>query len=405
MMDGEGGTDRVVILADESANWKIAGLRQLERLALALNETAASDASERGIDLAIFWKPETPSSQRWLPEAPRISPVRLTASPGSIESQARLLATRLFVERNGMAAALREAPTAASEAPAVDRAQQWQQLSEKVGNTYGSHRASEWQLLSDTGDIGSCERRFLRRAGKSQDGLVSKFLNRPVSRLVTRLLLRFPISPTAWTASIFVLPLLACAFLLRGGYIDILIGTLIYQLYSIFDGCDGEIARAKYLESKRGGRIDDLCDVVGALIFVVGLGFGLDRSHSLASRPSFFTVEGILCALLIATNEFLLRIPKEETNLNSAALSAAMYPRHRQLLERAGLGFLGENSVWWFVQITKRDVSILFFILLALLNLPQWILHLWIVVTAVTLSLNATAWLRRRNPSASGLQS
>jgi len=91
---------------------------------------------------------------------------------------------------------------------------------------------------------------------KPQDGFVSRFLNRPISRGITSFLLRFPIHPSAWTIAIFVLPLIACVFLVRGAYVSIVIGAAIFQAFSILDGCDGEIARAKNLESKFGERLD-----------------------------------------------------------------------------------------------------------------------------------------------------
>jgi hypothetical protein len=50
--------DHVIVLADESADWKIAGLRQLERLVLALDELATSISSQRKIDIFIFWRPD-----------------------------------------------------------------------------------------------------------------------------------------------------------------------------------------------------------------------------------------------------------------------------------------------------------------------------------------------------------
>src|SRR5437762_12779280 len=134
---------------------------------------------------------------------------------------------------------------------------------------------------------------------KPQDGFVSRFLNRPISRRVTRLLLKFPIRPNVLTISIFVLPLIACVFLVRGDYVSIVIGATIFQAFSILDGCDGEIARARNLESKFGERLDYFCDFVASLLYVLALGLGLHRSS-----------EGIVCAVLITANELLLRAGK-----------------------------------------------------------------------------------------------
>ncbi len=394
MIDDRSAFDRVLILADHSANWRIAGLQQLERLALALNELAGSAKLPDKIDVRIFWKPEIEPSERRLPEQSRIPHLRLTELRASLEPGARILSTHLFVERNAMATFL-EKTVVTPEHSIVDPAEAWQRLLEQFEQACGARGEDQWRLLRNSSEIAGSERQLLRRTSKSQDGFVSRFVNRPISQRLTRLILKFPITPTAWTLSIFVLPIIACAFLLGGGYIDILIGTVIYQLYSILDGCDGEIARAKYLESKAGGRIDDFCDIVGGLLFVIGLGFGLYRS-SAAPNAWLYAAEGILCATLIATNEFLLRRAKSEPTLKSRALGAAMYPRHRQLVENSGLAFFGENFAWALVQITKRDVGILFFVLLALAGLSQWILHLWITVTVVSFSLSIIARFRSR---------
>src|SRR6266403_3149281 len=155
---------------------------------------------------------------------------------------------------------------------------------------------------------------------KPQDGFVSRFLNRPISRRITIFLLKFPIHPNAWTISIFVLPLIAGAFLVRGDYKSVVIGAVIFQVFSILDGCDGEIARAKNLESKLGERLDYFCDFIASLLYVLTLGLGLHRSS-----------EGIVCAALITANEVLLRAGKSQTAVASSALHESLYARHRRM--------------------------------------------------------------------------
>src|SRR5207253_8439116 len=119
----------------------------------------------------------------------------------------------------------------------------------------------------------------------------------PISSRVTSLLLKFPIHPSAFTASIFVLPVAAGLFFLRGDYLSVLIGAAIFQIFSILDGCDGEIARAKNLESKFGERLDSICDFIASLLYVITLGLGLHRSR-----------EGAVCAVLITANALFLRV-------------------------------------------------------------------------------------------------
>ena len=379
--------DRVVILADESANWKIGGLPQLDRLVLALNEFAENAEYQHEIAAIVFWEPTIPSAKRWLPENSRLVCIRPLGFVETLETGSRVLSTRVFVARRNEF--FQAAPAVNIEAPTDLSTKAWQKLSEqwKIAKI-ASKEESGWRILEKPGDVGPAERQLLRQTGKTQDGAVSRFLNRPISRSVTRLLLKFPIEPTTWTIWIFILPLLSCVFLVRGDYSGILIGTALYQLYSILDGCDGEIARAKYLESKRGGQIDDLCDLFGAFIFVIGLGFGLSHSHW------FYAGEGIFLALMIAVNEWLLRVPKDESDLAASMLAKTLYPRHRRLIRDSGISARWEKLVGSFVQLTKRDVGILFFVLLALAGFPQWILHLWAVVTAIGLAAAVIARLR-----------
>ena len=218
---------------------------------------------------------------------------------------------------------------------------------------------------------------------KPQDGFVSRFLNRPISRRITRFLLKFPIHPNACTISIFVLPLIASVFLIRGDYVSIIIGAAIFQVFSILDGCDGEIARTKDLESKFGERLDYFCDFLGSLIYVLALALGLHHS-----------AEGIVCAGLITANEWLLRGGKNEMQMVSATLHESFYARHHGMIGHSGLLNFGDRFVWWIFQLTKRDMAMLVFLLLALVGMAHWILHLWTIVAGASVILTTIATIR-----------
>jgi len=195
--------------------------------------------------------------------------------------------------------------------------------------------------------------------------------------------MKFPIHPSVFTASVFVLPIAAGVLLLRGDYLSILMGAAIFQVFSILDGCDGEIARARNLESKFGERLDNVCDFLGSLIYVVALGTGLHHFK-----------EGVVCALLITTNELVLRWGTGAKRVASEDLHESFYARHHGMIGHSGLLDLGERFVWWLFQLTKRDVAIFFFLVLALLNLGSWILHLWTIAAGGSLIISAIATAR-----------
>jgi phosphatidylglycerophosphate synthase len=218
---------------------------------------------------------------------------------------------------------------------------------------------------------------------KPQDGFVARFLNRPISSRITRLLVKFPIHPSAFTASIFVLPIIAAVFLVRGDYLSFFLGAAIFQMFSILDGCDGEIARARDLESKFGQRLDNVCDFLGSLIYVLALGSGLHRFK-----------EGVVCALLITANEVVLRWGTGAKSVASEDFHESFYARHHGMIGHSGLLDFGERFVWWLFQLTKRDVAIFFFLVLALLNLATWILHLWTLTAGTSLLISAIATAR-----------
>ena len=221
---------------------------------------------------------------------------------------------------------------------------------------------------------------------KPQDGFISRVLNRPISRRITLLLLKFPIHPNAWTIAIFALPLIACIFFIRGNYLSVVIGAAIFQVFSILDGCDGEIARAKNLESKFGERLDYFCDFIASLLYVLALGLGLHRS-----------TEGIVCAVLITANECFLRAGRSQSSIASSDLHDSFYARHHVMIGHSGLLNLGERFVWWLFQLTKRDMAILVFLMFALLDLADWILNLWTMVAGASLVLSAIAVIKAIN--------
>lgn len=120
-------------------------------------------------------------------------------------------------------------------------------------------------------------RRIIRDTAKAGDGIVSRNLNRPISQTLTRLLLTWfpsirPLHATCGTgvlAVIMTLVLLSCS---PGGLVW---GALLFQTASIFDGVDGEIARATFRSSPRGAAIDSLIDALTNLAFVAGVSWNL----------------------------------------------------------------------------------------------------------------------------------
>ncbi len=107
---------------------------------------------------------------------------------------------------------------------------------------------------------------------KPNDGPVSRYLNRPLSIRISKLLVRFPITPNVISILSFLLSLIAAGLFAFGkNYISLLIGGLITHIASVIDGCDGEIARLKFMRSKYGGWFDAVLDRYADAFLLFGL--------------------------------------------------------------------------------------------------------------------------------------
>jgi 1L-myo-inositol 1-phosphate cytidylyltransferase / CDP-L-myo-inositol myo-inositolphosphotransferase len=120
--------------------------------------------------------------------------------------------------------------------------------------------------------LAAATRRIVAATGKPGDGIISRLINRPISQAMSRQLLRWPgIRPhhATWVTALLALAMAAC--LLTGGHAGLIAGTLLFQAASIFDGVDGEIARATFRSSRAGAMLDSLVDAAANIGFIGGV--------------------------------------------------------------------------------------------------------------------------------------
>lgn len=107
--------------------------------------------------------------------------------------------------------------------------------------------------------------------GKSNDGPVSRWLNRPISTRISKFLVNFNITPNQISFVSFVLSMIAAGLFALGNYWFLAIGGIVAQFASIIDGSDGEVARLKYLSSDYGGWLDAVLDRYADAFLLFGL--------------------------------------------------------------------------------------------------------------------------------------
>ncbi|MEO6411811.1 MAG: CDP-alcohol phosphatidyltransferase family protein, partial [Pedococcus sp.] len=117
----------------------------------------------------------------------------------------------------------------------------------------------------------------LRRASRSDDGFLSAFLVRPLSRQVTRQAVRLGLRPAQITAVSLVLGI-ASALAFAGGTTGWRTGGAVLLFCSLVVDCvDGEVARYTRTFSPLGGWLDVASDRVKEYAVYAGLVVGADR--------------------------------------------------------------------------------------------------------------------------------
>lgn len=134
-----------------------------------------------------------------------------------------------------------------------------------------------WHSILIPEDRIAAERKLDRWLIKPTDGIFAR-MNRRISVPISHVLARFQITPNMVSVFTLAVGIAAGAFYACGGYWNTLMGAVLSVGASILDGCDGEIARLKLLESDFGCWLETICDYLYYLLIFAGLTIGLARS-------------------------------------------------------------------------------------------------------------------------------
>jgi len=134
--------------------------------------------------------------------------------------------------------------------------------------------AESWLDIDTKKDFSNAKDFLLNfSSSKTNDGLISTYLNRRISNWITSKIVDYPITPNQISVVAFLISVIASLIIVKQGYLFLVLGALLAQLSSILDGCDGEVARLKLLSSKYGGWFDQVLDRYSDLFIITGLTF------------------------------------------------------------------------------------------------------------------------------------
>jgi phosphatidylglycerophosphate synthase len=164
-------------------------------------------------------------------------------------------------------------------------------------NVIPQRLAPEGRLLLDSlEDIQKAESWLLRSLVKSSESFMSRHVERLISLAISRRLVWTSLSPNAMTVISLAIGLMSAPFFLSSQPEIQLIGGILFLAHSILDGCDGELARLKFQESRWGGLLDFWGDnlVHITIFFCMGLGWSMNLQSSWPLWLSVAAIAGTL---------------------------------------------------------------------------------------------------------------
>lgn len=229
-------------------------------------------------------------------------------------------------------------------------------------------------VVATPADIPVAQRHMLRGLIKDTDGFMARHIDRRISLQISRRLASTDVTPTQVTMLSIVIGLCGAPFFLSTHWAWQTIGALLFLLHSIIDGCDGELARMKFQESRYGGLLDFWGDnVVHTAVFgCIAVGWALSAA---ATWPLWIGAAAIFGTLASAGFIYWDQLRhKDSGGPLFTSVSAAPDARLSRVLDAASrrdfiyaapiLALLGQSN--WFLILAAAGAPIFFFLLMFL---------------------------------------
>jgi 1L-myo-inositol 1-phosphate cytidylyltransferase / CDP-L-myo-inositol myo-inositolphosphotransferase len=251
-------------------------------------------------------------------------------------------------------------------------------VQERLTRRFGSAAAVPIEIdpmvVATLQDIRVAERRLLRGLVKDTDGFMARHFDRRISLKISRRLASTSVTPSQITLLSTAVGLCGAPFFLSAHWSWQTVGALLFLLHSIVDGCDGELARLKFQESRYGGILDVWGDnVVHVAIFAcIAAGWALSAA---ATWPLWLGTAAIVGTLGSAGFVYWrqLRV-KDGSGPLFTSVSTAPDDRIVRLMDAASrrdfiyfvvvLALFGKSS--WFLLLASVGAPIFFFLLVVL---------------------------------------
>lgn len=294
----------ILVLLPSAASRDASGLRtphdETSILGLSLTGRTVLAARRAGYGQIFFLAqdragpPDTTTIPDWSNLADALSPSQaapVVIAPAAILSEtgwlkalaARQIEPAAWAARPGRIIVLGAAavPDALAELRADGGVRDMAAVADRLARRFGPAAAVPSEIdplvVATLQDVRMAERRLLRSLVKDTDGFMARHFDRHISLQISRRLAPTAVKPTQISVLSAAIGVCGAPFFLSAHWAWQTVGAVLFLLHSIVDGCDGELARLKFQESRYGGLLDFWGDnVVHVAIFgCIAIGWAL----------------------------------------------------------------------------------------------------------------------------------
>ena len=148
------------------------------------------------------------------------------------------------------------------------------------------------------------EKKIDQPSGSYSDSpIIDRYIIRKISGFISGFLSRTPVTPNQVTIISLILGIISGIFFSLGEHTYTITAGLLYFLSTVFDQCDGEVARLKQMETEFGRKLDIIVDAIVNAVIVVGITIAVyvKMDSVFVIIAGFLAMTGILISLLLTT--------------------------------------------------------------------------------------------------------
>ena len=199
------------------------------------------------------------------------------------------------------------------------------------------------------------EKKIEQSSGTSLDSpIIDRYIIRKISGFITGFLVKTPVTPNQVTIISLVIGIVAAVFFSHGTHTYTIIAGVLYFISTVFDQCDGEVARFKHMESEFGRAFDIIVDSIVNTAIVSGVAFALYKT----SGSGFHIIIGLLAIIGISISILLTTYFGKENKIETGTREMLDKLNNKDFFYIIMLASVIFNQMIWFLLIMAIGTNI-----------------------------------------------